>query len=258
MHRTAHLFLLRELVRRDFTQRYAGSVLGLTWSFLQPLWQLALLSFVFSLIMRIQLVGEATGRFWVFLLCGLLPWTAIQEGIQRSATVITDHAAMVKKIAFPSEILVVELVLSALIHEGITMALFVGALVAVGELAWSHLYLLPLAVLLQALLTLGLGYLVAALNVFFRDVSQLLAMLMSAWFYTTPIVFPLAMVPGSFQPLVLLNPLSILVLLYRRALLGAASPWEGGLDTLIGLAIVFLLAGLWLFRRLKPTFSDEI
>ena len=257
MNRTSHLFLLRELVRRDFAARYAGSMLGMTWSFIQPLWQLALLSFVFSLIMRLRLDGEATERFWVFLLCGLLPWTAIQEAVQRSATVITDHAEMVKKIAFPSELLVVNVTVSSLIHQAITMSLFLVALIWVGELDVRLLALLPVAMLAQVVLTLGLSYLVAALNVFFRDTSQFLGMIMSAWFYTTPIVYPLAMA-ADYQDLVTLNPLTILVMLYRRVFLGPESPWVDSVAPLVAIPILFLILGLGLFRHLKPTFSDEI
>ncbi len=258
MNRSSHLFLLRELVRRDFTQRYAGSLLGLAWSFIQPLWQLLLLSFVFSIIIRLSLESEPTNRFWVFLFCGLLPWTAVHEGIQRSSTAITDHAEMVKKIRFPSEILIAAVVVTALIHEAITMSFFLLALILVGELVWQNLPLLLFALVLQVFLTLGLGFLTAGVHVFFRDTAQFLGLALNAWFYLTPIVFPIMIVPERYRGWIQANPLSALVTMYRRALLGGGSLWVEGTVSLIICTVLAFVGGLWLFRRLKPGFSDEI
>ena len=120
--RRHHLFLLKELVRRDFQGRYAGSALGLVWSFVQPLWMLLLFTFVFSTVMKIPLAGARTGSFAIFLFCGLLPWMALQEGVLRSSTAITDNSSLVKKLRFPAEILVLAVVLAALLHEAIAAA----------------------------------------------------------------------------------------------------------------------------------------
>jgi lipopolysaccharide transport system permease protein len=259
MNRSSQLFLLRELVRRDFSQRYAGSLFGFAWSFIQPLWQMALLSYVFSLIMRADLSTEETRRFWVFLFCGLLPWTAIHEGILRSATVVVEHAEMVKKIAFPAEILVIAVTATALIHQVITLVVFLGALALVGELSWGSLWLLPFAFVLQVLMTIGIGYFVAAIQVYFRDAAQLLGLLINAWFYLTPIVYPLAMIPERYQDAVMSNPLAILVTLYRHAFLGGDTQrWTGGLLLLASTTLLFFAGGLAVFQRLKPGFSDEI
>lgn len=259
MKRSSQMFLLRELVRRDFSQRYAGSLFGFAWSFIQPLWQLLLLSYVFSLIMRAPMDDEPTSRFWVFLFCGLLPWTAIHEGILRSATAIVEHAEMVKKIAFPAEILVVAVASTALIHQGITLVIFLGALVYVGELAWQNLWMLPVAFVLQVLLTLGIGYFMAAVQVYFRDAVQLLGLLLNAWFFLTPIVYPLAMIPEEVRPVVLANPLAVLVTLYRWVFLGGdVHIWLGGFAGLIATTLGILVIGVMVFRKLKPGFSDEI
>src|SRR5215467_11379246 len=101
-----YFFLLRELVKRDFQGRYAGSVLGFVWSFVQPLWMLLLFTFVFSTVMQVRLVGTRTQHFSVFLFSGLLPWLAVQEGVMRSSTAVTDNASLVKKLRFPAEILI--------------------------------------------------------------------------------------------------------------------------------------------------------
>ena len=253
-----HWFLLRELVRRDFQGRYAGSFLGFVWSFVQPLWQLLLFSFVFSTVMRIPPTGTGTNRFWVFLFCGLLPWMAVQEGVLRGATAVTDNSHLVKKLRFPAEILVLTAVLGALAHEAIAAAIFLAALVALGELSPATLPWLLVALPLQVALTCGLGLLLAGVQVFFRDVAQLLGMALTAWFYLTPIVYPLALVPDSWQGWVALNPLTGLVGLYRAALLGGAAPVPVLLPALAAAALLVLAAGWWTFRRLAPAFADEI
>jgi lipopolysaccharide transport system permease protein len=253
-----HLFLLKELVKRDVQSRYAGSWLGLLWSFVQPLWMLLLYTFVFSWVLKISPVGVRSASFASFLFCGLLPWMAVQEGVSRASTSITDNAALVKKLRFPAEILVLSVVVAALIQEAIAGAIFLVALGWSGDLAWRGLPLLLLAVPLQICLTLGLGLLLGAVHVFFRDTAQVLGMALTGWFYLTPIVYPLAYVPGPLQRWIALNPLATLVELYRHALLGAEGALGGATLGLAVAAVVLLSAGLWLFARLKVAFVDEI
>lgn len=252
------LFLLQELVRRDFQSRYAGSLLGLLWSFVQPLWQLLLFGFVFGSVMRVPLTEEGTGSFALFLMCGLLPWLAVQEGIARSATAITDNASLVAKVSFPSELLPLSAVLTALLHQGIAMLLLVGVLAGLGELEVAGLPWLLVALPLQLAVTSGLALLAAAVHVFFRDTVQLLGMLLQAWFYLTPIVYPQALVPASLAPVLARNPLATLVGLYRQALLGSSAVGGDRLAWLAVFAVAAATLGWTLFARLRPTFADEV
>ena len=253
-----HFFLLKELVKRDFQGRYAGSVLGFVWSLVQPLWMLLLFTFVFSKVMKVPLVGSRTGNFPVFLFCGLLPWMALQEGVLRASTSITDNASLVKKLRFPAEILVLAVVLAALLHEAIAALIFLGVLGFLGELTWRGLPLLLLAVPLQIALTLGLGLLLGSLHVFFRDIAQVLGMVLTGWFYLTPIVYPLSLVPERFRGWVELNPLTALVGLYRQAFLEGEISWVPGTASLALTGAVLLSVGFWVFRGLKRAFADEI
>jgi lipopolysaccharide transport system permease protein len=253
-----HAFLLKELVKRDFQGRYAGSLLGFLWSFVQPLWLLGLYVFVFGTVMKISLVGERTDHFGIFLFAGLLPWMAIQEGVTRGTTAVTDNSELVKKLSFPSEILVAAVVIAALLHEAIAAGLFVLVLLLMGALDPRGLPLLALAVPLQLALTFGLGLLLAPLHVFFRDTAQLFGMLLGGWFFLTPIVYPLDLVPERYRGAIELNPLTALVDLYRRALLGGKGGDVPGLLGLVLVAAVLVVAGLWLFRRLRPAFADAV
>jgi lipopolysaccharide transport system permease protein len=253
------LFLLGEFTRRDFKGRYAGSVMGFLWSFVQPLWSLALFTFLFSTVMKVSPgIGERTSNFAIFLFCGLLPWMAIQEGITRATTAITENAGLVKKMSFPSGLLVWAVVLAALLHEAIALGLFLVVLGVTGELSLSGLWILLVAVPLQVGLTVGLGFLAAAVNVFFRDTAQINTMLLQGWFYLTPIVYPLSLVPERFARYLKLNPLTALVTLYREALLGGEMPPLGELTPLVVATVASLVIGIWVFHRLKPVFADEI
>ena len=253
------LFLLGEFTRRDFKGRYAGSVMGFLWSFVQPLWSLALFTFLFSTVMKVSPgIGERTSNFAIFLFCGLLPWMAIQEGITRATTAITENAGLVKKMSFPSGLLVWAVVLAALLHEAIALGLFLVVLGVTGELSLSGLWILLVAVPLQVGLTVGLGFLAAAVNVFFRDTAQINTMLLQGWFYLTPIVYPLSLVPERFARFLKLNPLTALVTLYREALLGGEMPPLASLIPLVVATLLSLAIGIWVFHRLKPVFADEI
>lgn len=257
-----HFFLLRELVKRDFQGRYAGSILGFFWSFVQPLFLLGLYYFVFGLVLRVPLVGTRTDNFAFLLFAGLLPWMAFQEGVMRGATAVTDNANLVKKLTFPSEILVLTVVLAGCLHEGIAGLVFVAVVGGSGQLTVAQLPLLLVALPLQVALTLGLALILAALNVLFRDTSQVLGMVLAAWFFLTPIVYPRSLlgegVPAVVRQAIELNPMTTLVDLYRAAFFGGAPvPWSavGGLAIT---AAVLLSVGFWVFRRLKPVFVDEM
>jgi lipopolysaccharide transport system permease protein len=253
-----HAFLLKELVKRDFKGRYAGSVLGFVWSLIQPLWLLLLFSFVFATVMKVSPAGARTDSFGVFLFAGLVPWMAMHEGVLRVSTAITVNAELVKKLRFPSQILVLAVALAALLHEAIALGLFVVVLAVLGELSPLTLPLLGIAVPLQLALTLGLGLLLASLNVFFRDTAQVLGLVFNAWFYLTPIVYPLGWVPEGFRRWIELNPLTPLVELYRQALLGSELALAPGVGWLAAFAAGVLALGWWVFDRMEPAFVDEI
>jgi lipopolysaccharide transport system permease protein len=127
-----------------------------------------------------------------------------------------------------------------------------------GQLSISGLWILIVAVPLQIALTAGIGFLAAAVNVFFRDTAQINSMLLQGWFYLTPIVYPLGLVPDRFEKYLAINPLTPLVALYREALLGGSLPPLGTLTPLVVVAVLALVLGTWVFHRLKPVFADEI
>ncbi len=251
------LFLLRELTVRNLRSRYAGSVLGLLWSLLNPLWQLLLFTFVFSLVLRFSLDGEQTSNFGVFLFCGLLPWMAIHEGVSRAASAITDHADLVKKMKLPAELLVLSLVLGAFLHTAAGGAVFIVILALIGELSVASLPLLLVAAPLQALLTYGLGLGLAAANVYIRDTAQLVGLGLNAWFYVTPIIYSVHLISqNALRAVIELNPLTGLVYLYRAAFLGGGV--EVSLVPLLATVLAAVVLGGAFYARVRHGLVDEI
>lgn len=251
-------YLLRELVRRDLTSRYRGSLLGFLWAFVHPLWQLALYTLVFSWILRIPLSGEGTASFPAFLFAGLLPWLGFSEGLMRSATAVVDQGNLVRKHRFPSELLVVSVALSAVCHQLAALALFAVWQGFCGGLQPAQSVWLVPGLIVQFAITLGLGWATASAQVFFRDVAQIAGVALSAGFYLTPIVYPLSLVPEAMRSWVLFNPLATVVAAFRAALVGGRPPTSGAWLTAAIVATLVAVAGWSLFRRLRSSFADEL
>jgi lipopolysaccharide transport system permease protein len=257
--RNFHLF--RKLVARDLTMRFTGSVLGLAWAVLQPLTLVALYWFVFT-----NLIGGGPGRtnphYVEFLIAGLLPWLGISEGIMRSTTSILDNAPLVRKLPLNSGMLVLVPNASALVFQGIGLAIFVAVLIGRGTPPRA-LWLLPVALALQFALQSGMGLILATTHVFFRDVTHVVGFALSIIFYLSPILYP---VVGRFESFFAWNPLTPLLGLYRRSLLAgipeigsaAALPAMSSFVYLTAVAVAILIAGSALMQRAQPDLVDLI
>lgn len=254
---TSKLFLLKEMVIRDVRSRYAGSSLGLLWAFAHPVLWMLLYTGVFSLVLRVP-VESAYASFPEFLMAGLLPWMAIQEGIGRSASVLVDNAAMVKKTVFPLETLVMSVVLAAVVNEIIALAIFGVYVALVGHLSAAWLPLLLPALLLQIAMTFGLGCIAATLTAFVRDTAHAVGIALTVVFYATPIVYPASLVPARLRPILEANPVAHLVDLYRRAFTLHEVPPAGSVLYLTVFCAASALLGAALFSRARPHFADLI
>jgi lipopolysaccharide transport system permease protein len=244
-------------VSRDIRGRYVNSALGLWWAVIQPLALLALYTFVFSYIMQGRL-GE-TGRpeeFAFYCFCGLLPWLAVADALTRSSSVLIEQTPLIKKVVFPTEILPVHLVLSALVVEFVGLAAFVAVAMAWGRVPGWTVLALPVVVGLQFLFTAGAAWLLATLALYLRDVRQVVGLGLTLWMFLTPIVYPASLVPARFQWLLDINPMTAIVEAYRGALLDDRLPDPGPLVVFAGIAVATFVSGHWVFMRLKPSFAD--
>jgi homopolymeric O-antigen transport system permease protein len=251
--------LIWPLARRMTVARYRGSALGLLWALLTPAVMIAVFTFLFAGVFGARFTEGGTPLdYALYLFCGLLPWTAFSETLQQSSGIVVAHANLVKRVVFPLETLPVAQALAALAAQGFgTVALVIATLLIRRELHPTLMWL-PVLLVPQLLLTLGGAWLVASLGVFVRDTAQVLGLVLMAWLYLTPIIYPEQVVPARFRPALELNPFTPLVRSYRRTLLEGAPPdWAGlAYTTVFGLA-AFLL-GYWWFARTRKNFADVI
>ena len=245
------------LVARDLRGRYVGSTLGLFWSVVNPLAQLAIYTFVFSTVLSVRF-GTSDMPFVLYLAAALFPWLAFQESVLRSATCLVDNSVLVKRVVFPIEVLPVQIAVTALVHQLIALVLLLGLMFALGVSPHLSLLALPLLVVLQLLLTIGIGWTVAALHVYFRDTAQLLGVLFPMWFYLTPIIYPTQLVPAGLRPVLALNPLSALVEAYRDVLLHGVVPFGARELWLAAVSLGALALGAVVFTRARRDFADLV
>lgn len=245
--------LLYQLVRRDFSARFTGSALGVGWAVLQPLTLVVLYWFVFTFMIP-QGPGAKSGAYVYFLISGLVPWIGFNEGIMRSTTCIVENAAIVRRLAFRSELLVVVPNVSAILFQLIGLALFLIFLVVNGAVSWN-LWMLPLAIVLQLVIQLGIGWILATLYVFFRDLAQILGFVLSIVFYLSPILYP---VSRRFSAIFDWNPLTPLLGLFRSAMIGSPLPPALSIVFLVVVAGAVFSGGLLFFRRAQSTLADLV
>ncbi|HEY0170446.1 MAG TPA: ABC transporter permease [Pyrinomonadaceae bacterium] len=251
--------LIWPLARRMLVARYRGSALGLLWALLTPAVMIGVFTFLFAGVFGARFnEGGTPLEYALYLFCGLLPWTAFSETLQQSSGIVVAHANLVKRVVFPLEALPVAQALAALAAQLFgTAALVVATLLVRHELHATILWL-PVLLVPQLLLTLGGAWLVASLGVFIRDTAQVLGLVLMAWLYLTPIIYPEQVVPARFRPALELNPLTPLVRSYRRAVLEGAQPdWRGLVYTTVFALAAFLL-GYWWFARTRKNFADVI
>jgi ABC-type polysaccharide/polyol phosphate export permease len=253
----AKAFLLKEMVLRDIRSRYVGSGLGGLWAFANPILWMVLYTAVFAGVLRVP-IPPGFASFPEFLLAGLLPWMAIQEAISRSASALTDNAAMVKKTVFPLETLILSIVLAAIVNQVIAFFVFGVYVALIGHFSPGWALLAIPALLIQALLTFGLASFAATVTVFVRDAVHAVGILLTVVFYATPIVYPVALVPDRFRPIIEANPVTHLVEWYRRAFTLHTWPETGSVLFLTAAAAVAAFAGMALFTRARPHFADLI
>jgi lipopolysaccharide transport system permease protein len=245
------------LVARDLRGRYVGSTLGLVWAVVNPLAQLAIFTFVFSTVLAVRF-GTDDVPFVLYLAAALFPWLAFQESVLRSATCLVENAVLVKRVVFPVEVLPVQIALSALIHQLIALALLLVLMVALGVPPRPAALALPALLALQLLLTIGVGWIVAAAHVLFRDTAQLLGVVFPMWFYLTPIIYPYHLVPAYLRPVLALNPLTALVEAYRDVLLHGVVPLGGRELWLAFVSVAVFYGGAAVFARSRGEIADLV
>ncbi len=255
-----HRELAARLTVQEVAQRYRGSYLGIVWSFVTPILMLCVYAFVFSVVFQARwgnLAGAPRpGEFALTLFAGLIPFGVFSEVVNRAPSIVLSMPNYVKKVVFPLEVLPVVTVGSAVVHSLISNAiLVVASLILLGYVS-PTLVLLPLAYLPLVFLTLGLGWLLASLRVYVRDIGQVIGVVTQVLFFLSPIFYPVSAVPERFRLILHANPLTAILDGFRRTMLwGAALPWGTWAALTLGTALVALLGYAW-FMQTKKGFAD--
>ncbi|HTP42886.1 MAG TPA: ABC transporter permease [Nitrospiria bacterium] len=242
------------LIKRDVTVRYKQTVLGVLWAILQPTAYMLVFSIFFGRLARIPSDGFP---YPVFLYAALLPWTLFASSVGQSANSVIGSSALITKVYFPRLIIPLASVGAALIDFAVASSVLLVMLlyypVAPG---WGLLWL-PLLVAGTVMTALGVGMLIAALNVAYRDFRYIVPFMIQLWLFLTPVIYPVSVVPPGWRWLLSFNPMTGLIGGYRAALLGQSMPWTAlGVSLVIGVAI--FIAGAFYFQSTERTFADVV
>jgi lipopolysaccharide transport system permease protein len=251
--------LLFSLTKKELKVKYRGSALGFFWSLLNPILTMLVYSFVFSIVLR-----GGIEQFAIFLICALLPFNFLSNSVNYGAGSIIGNSNLVNKIYFPREIIPLSIVLANLVNFFFELIALFIVLGIMGYKFYLYLYILPVVIFIQFFLVVGMTLLVSALNVFFRDLQHLITIVMMVWFFGTPIIYPLSMVPEKYQFFIKLNPMTVYSAYYRNIFYYVKYPEGAGFpsltETLIALGITLLIffTGYFVFRKLEYRFAEEI
>jgi lipopolysaccharide transport system permease protein len=225
-------------------KRYAGSVLGVAWTVLQPVTLILVYAVVFGIVLRTD-GGEGARRFVMSLLCGMLPYLAINDALQRCSFALKEDKTLLERESFPASVIPTSRVATASMGEVVGLAVVAAISVLSGLGGW-WLLTLPALVGLRVLLTTALGWIVSLLAVFVSDLNEVLSLLLTVWLFLTPIFYAPEAVPRSLQWTLWINPLHHVATAYRLVLIDGQAPWPAGV-WLMGDVIVAGVAGLWFF-----------
>ena len=247
--------LLWFMTVRHLRGQYKQSILGYAWALVMPLAQMLVITFAVSTIMRIPSQGVP---FALFLMVGLLPWNFFASALSSATDSVAGSASLVTKVYFPREILPAAAIFTKVFDFLFASVILVGMMAYYGHAPTVEVVWVPLLFTIQFLFVLGLSLPLAALNLYFHDVRYLVGVVLTLWFYLTPIIYPIDIVPDRYRILFDLNPNSLFINAYRRVVLLGDSPDTGKLLLGVALAVGTFLVGYWLFKKMEPGFADRI
>lgn len=246
--------MIISLVKKDLRGRYQRSVLGFLWTFINPLLQLCIYTIVFSTIMRAGIED-----FYIFLFVALVPWIFFSSCLQSGSTIILSNQDLVKKIYFPRMVLPIAYVVSSFINMLLTFIVVFAVLLVTGYgINLMAVLFLPLVMLVEFILALGIALITSACTVYLRDLEHILGIVSMAWMYLTPILYSAEMVPEKFRALFNMNPLSPVIQAYREILYYKQIPRIATLTNAALIGVVVMIIGMLVFNRLQKGFIEEL
>lgn len=255
---TYRSFILGNM-KREFQSKYQNSLLGALWNVINPLAMIVVYTVIFAEIMRAKLPGvDSTYAYSIYLCAGVLTWGFFSEITSRSQNVFIENANILKKINFPRVCLPITIVCNAFVNFLIVFGLFTLFLIISGNFPGAvYLALIPVYII-TILMAVGIGVTLGVLNVFFRDVGHFFGIFMQFWFWLTPIVYPVTIIPERYKALININPMSGIMFSCQNILVKHIAPVWSDLLPAIFVAIFFNLIGLYLYRRHVGEMVDEL
>ena len=254
-----NLYRYRELLwmwtLREVKVRYKQSVLGAAWAVLQPLSLTVIFTVVFSYFAR---VPTENFPYPVYAYTALLPWTLFATSISFAVPSLVMNMSLVTKIYFPKEILPLASIGAAILDFGVAILVFAGMLIFYHLPLYITLLWLPVLLVVQVLLMVGISLIAAAVNVFYRDIRFVVPLALQIWMYASPVIYPSSMVPERFRFLYALNPMSGIIDGYRSIALRGEPPFSLELTVAIAISALIAILGYWLFKKTEPQFADII
>lgn len=252
--------LLLEMVKREVFEQHAGQVFGGIWAIAHPLSLMVIYIFIFGVVFQSKIGGtrELPLDYTTYILAGLIPWLTLQQSLIKSCTAIVGNSSLVKQVVFPTEILPTKTILATLMFQFVSIAILLVWVLATHGSLFPTYALLPVLVLLQLIGTVGLGLLLSALTVFFRDLREIVQIFCVAGVFLLPVVYLPAWVPAIFKPLIYINPFSYMIWAYQDALFFGRfeHPWALPIFALGSLAC--FVVGAWAFRETKQVFGSAL
>ena len=245
--------LLFVLLHKDLKVRYKNSILGYFWSIANPLAFAIVFFIAFKIIMKIDMENYA-----LFLIMGLFPWQWISNSLGLAPSIFLSNASIIKKVAFPRNILPLTIVLQDMIHYLLSIPVIVLFMMFENKPChFSWLYGIPLLLGIQSVFVYGLTLMLSSINLFFRDLERLVTIALVFSFYFTPIIYPVAMIPAKYQYLILFNPFAHLVISWRSLFMEGTLNWFYSL-TSFGYSILVLVLGLLVYKKLSRKFAEVV
>lgn len=250
--------LLWQMVGREVKARYKQSILGYFWVILNPLAQMLVMSFAFSIIMRIPTYSSGHIPYSIFLFVALLPWTLFSNSLGSASASLVGAGSLITKIYFPRTILVISTIIAKIIDF-----LFANSILVIYMIFYhmpiniNILWIIPIF-FIQQIFTLGLSLFFSAANLLYRDVQYLLSMILLLWMYLTPVIYSADMIPAKYKILFQLNPLAVIINAYRQVILAGGPPKYSSLIIAFIVSLITLLIGLKYFKSREKIFADNI
>lgn len=250
----AYRQMIASLVRKDLRGRYKGSVLGFLWTFINPLLQLVVYTVVFSFILRTNIE-----RYYLYLFVALIPWIFFSASITGGSASIVAQKDLIKKIYFPRQVIPVSYVTSCFVNMLLCfIVIFAVVLISGVGINPVAILCLPVIMIVEYILALGMAMLTSAVTVYFRDLEHILGIVSMAWMYMTPIMYDKAIVPEKLMPVFNLNPMTHIIDCYRAVLYYKTVPELGSLISSLALGLLFLVLGHFVFIKLQKHFAEEL